>query len=71
MRLEDHRPDGGGNLISKQGLSRPLSYGEQKCLEMQAKNQRLSEGLAPDVVQRQGPIAVDTTLKAPRRCSYP
>jgi hypothetical protein len=70
MRDEDHRPDGAGNLISKEGRG-PLGWGEKQALAMQAKNQRLSEGPAPDVVQRQGPTAVDSELKAPRRCSYP
>jgi hypothetical protein len=59
MRDEDHRPDGAGNLLSKQGRG-PLGWGEKQALAMQHKNRRLSEGLAPDVVQRQGPVAVDT-----------
>jgi hypothetical protein len=62
--------DDDSNLISREGLSRPLSYGERRCLEQQAKNRRESTGTPAEVERRQGCTPVDTAMKTPRREVY-
>jgi hypothetical protein len=64
MREEDRR--GGSGKINTEGFSKPLGWGEQQALAMQAKNRRVSEGDPNEVRERQAAAAVDMTLKAPR-----
>jgi hypothetical protein len=61
----------GSNLISSEGLSRPLSYGEKCCLEQQRKN-RADEGKTPGQVEEANlrSISTDTAMKTPRRSKY-
>jgi hypothetical protein len=63
MREEDQRGNSGG-LISREGRG-PLSYGEQRALEQQHRNQRLSAGTPAEVEQRQAARAVDAGMKRP------
>lgn len=65
MRDEDNR--GGSNLITAEGLSRPLSYGERRCLEQQRKN-REGDGMTPGQWEERNlrAISVDGDVKRPR-----
>jgi hypothetical protein len=56
--------------ITSEGLSRPLSYGEQRCLEQQHRNRDESRGSRAEVLQRQGCTPVDTAMKTPKRVKY-
>jgi hypothetical protein len=58
------------NTITSEGLSRPLSYGERRCLEQARKNRELSSGTREEVEQRQAAAAVDVAMKTPRRTTY-
>jgi hypothetical protein len=71
-RDEDYRHGGGSNLISVDGLSRPLSFGEKRCLEQQRRN-RADAGKSPGEVEARNleRITVDRGMKAPRFCKYP
>jgi hypothetical protein len=62
--------DDDSNLISREGLSKPLSFGEKRCLEQQARNRRESTGSPAEVEARQGCTPVSTAMKTPRRTVY-
>jgi hypothetical protein len=58
--------------LSDEGLSKPLSFGERKVLEMQHHNRELGDGNRPedDERARMRAMAVDTAMKTPTRDTY-
>jgi hypothetical protein len=64
MREEDRR--GGSNFVTAEGLSRPLSSGEQRALAKEAEIRRISTGSPDTVEKRQAAQPTDVALKRTR-----